>query len=144
MSTLVVYLPCNDVEATCKWYSDVLGFKSDPKMHYPGMFEHIYLDGPDARSSRTQFMLRSYPRAEKGETVPPGTKPPPQKLFFDITDKAKGKETVDERYQQIKARMESGLTVDLKDPPKDEVGAGYRSFELLDPNGHELAFFVWL
>ncbi|KZO96909.1 hypothetical protein CALVIDRAFT_563545 [Calocera viscosa TUFC12733] len=143
MATIVIYLACNDVEESIKWYSDVLGFKIDPALHFPGQFAHIYLDGPDARASRAQLMLRGYPRAEKGETAAVGTKPPSMKFFFDITDKAKGKEAVDERFKEIKQRQESGLTIELKDPPKDEAG-GYRGFEVFDPNGHELSFFVWI
>jgi len=140
MATIVPYLASNDLDATLKWYCDALGFKYDKAQYYPGMFAHIYLDGSDARSSRAQLMLRSYPRPDKGENVAPGAKPPPMKFFFDLGDKAK----VDEKYGTILKAQQGGLAVDSLDAPTDEQRAGYRAFGLVDPSGHEIAFFAWI
>jgi len=140
MTNLVNYVPCTDVEASIKWYSEALGFKLDSTIHAPGLFAHIYLDGPDARSSHAQLMLRNYPRPDRDGTAVAGSKPAPYDMFFDVTAKAKGKEAVDEKYKAIKA---TGVEAGLKAEPKDEDG-GYRSFELTDPDGHRIAFYCWV
>ncbi|EJU03076.1 hypothetical protein DACRYDRAFT_115338 [Dacryopinax primogenitus] len=141
MATLVNYIACNDVDATVQWYCDVLGFQSNKSLHFPGQFAHVYLDGPDARASRAQLMLRRYPHPEKEVGIAQGTKPSSMQFFFDITDEAKGKEAVDEKYKSILQKKESGLEVTLKDAPNDQPT--HRAFTVIDPNGHEISFFVW-
>jgi len=138
--TFLVYLPVTDVEASLKWYTTALGFEINKGTHNPGSYAHIYLGGPSAKESRAQLMLRKYPETQYRHEKE-GSKPGAVDLMWDITDKDKGKEVVDEWLEKI---QKTGVAVGLQGTGAEDKEWGCRQFELRDPDGHWVTFFAYL
>ncbi|KZO96912.1 hypothetical protein CALVIDRAFT_563548 [Calocera viscosa TUFC12733] len=126
----LVRLPVTDVEVSVKWYTSALGFNLGS--HNPGRHAHIYLGGPSAKESRTQLMLY----AEKE-----GMKINECSLMWDVSEKGKGKEVVDEWWEKVKR---TGVEVRLHGDGVEDKEWGFRQFDLRDPDGHWVTFFAYI
>jgi len=139
--TFLVYLPVTDVDASLKWYTAALGFKLKEGSHYPGSYAHIYLGGASARESRAQLMMRKFPDARHRKDEEGKTKPQPFDLMWDLSDKTKGKEVVDEMLEKV---QKTGVEVGLQGVGAEDKEWGCRQFELRDPDGHWVTFFAYI
>ncbi|EJU03080.1 hypothetical protein DACRYDRAFT_106255 [Dacryopinax primogenitus] len=137
--TFLVYLPVTDVAASVKWYTTAFGFKVNEATYHPSSYAHIYLGGPSAKESRAQLMLRKFPEAQRWEKE--GDKVPVYDLMWDVTEKGKGKEVVDEWLAKVK---HTGVKVDLQGTGAEDKEWGTRQFELKDPDGHRVTFYTYL